>query len=84
MKKTKSFSDFSAKAEVVCNMPRTSKQKSMTLLNLVLIEMLVLLNGVFVQFVDLCLWMWRMFVAEKELVSLRSLCINTSALTGKY
>jgi len=49
----------------------------MTLLNLILflIEMQVLLNGVIVQFVDLCLCMWRMFVAEKELVSLRSLCI---------
>ena len=67
-------------------MPRTAEQKSMTLLNLilVLIEMLVLLNGVIVQFVDLCLWMWRMFVAEKELVSLRSLFIKTSALTRKY
>ena len=57
MKNTKFFSDFSAKAEAVWIMQRTSEQKKATLLNLitVLIEMMMFLNGAIVQFVDQCL-----------------------------
>ena len=57
MKKTKFFSDFSAKAEAVWIKQRASEQKSVTLLNLitVLIEMMMLMNGAIVQFVDQCL-----------------------------
>ena len=82
----KSFSDLSAKAEVVLSMQRTSDQKSVALLDLIpaLIEMLMLLNSVIVRFVDLCPWIWRMFAVEKELVSLVSPCIATSALIAKY
>lgn len=86
MNKTKSFLDFSAKAEEVWNTQRTSVQKSVALLNLIPVpmKMLVLLNGAIVQFVGLCLWIWRMFAVEKELVLLLTPCIKTSALTGKY
>ena len=57
MKKTKFFSDFSAKVEAAWIMQRTSEQKSVTPLNLitVLIEMMMFLNGVIAQFVDQCL-----------------------------